>query len=143
MGLGPVQYIVIKFEGNRFTGEIAPALAEVVTREVIRIIDITFVQKDRNGNVRVMELNEIDADALVVFDPLVDEITGLLSSEDVERLSEALENNSSAAIMLIELTWATRLRDALVNSGGILVAEGIIPREVVEQVSAEIARTNT
>ncbi|MCI0439725.1 MAG: DUF1269 domain-containing protein, partial [Chloroflexi bacterium] len=62
--------------------------------------------------------------------------------EDIEELSESLENNSSAAILLFEHAWATRLRDALVNSGGRLVADGIIPREVVELVSEEIAKAS-
>ncbi len=143
MALGPVEYLVIKFEGNRFTGEIAPALRDVVARGVISIIDLLFVQKDMEGNLKVMELNEIGESASV-FDPLVDEddITGLLSSEDIEELSESLENNSSAAILLFEHAWATRLRDALVNSGGRLVADGIIPREVVELVSEEIAKAS-
>ncbi len=143
MALGPVEYLVIKFEGNRFTAEIAPALKDVVAKGIISIIDLLFVQKDMEGNLRAMELNEIDDDETAgLFDPLVDDITGLLSSEDIEELSESLENNSSAAILLFEHAWATRLRDALVNSGGRLVADGIIPREVVELVSEEIAKAS-
>jgi len=28
--IGPVEYMIVSFPGNRFTGEIAPALAELV-----------------------------------------------------------------------------------------------------------------
>ena len=46
MTIGPVEYAVFAFPGNRFTGEIAPALAELVDAGTIRIIDIAFVIKD-------------------------------------------------------------------------------------------------
>ena len=142
MAPGPAEYLVIKFEGNRFTEEIAPALAEylvikfaeVVAGEIIQVINLIFVRKDQVGNLRVMELNEMDDEAASVFGPLVDDITGLLSSEDIEQLAEALENNSAAAIVLLEHTWAARLRDAVVNAGGELMADGLIRREVVELV---------
>jgi hypothetical protein len=52
MAVGPVEYLVIKFQGNRFTGEIAPALAEVVAGGIIYVIDLIFVQKDQEGNLR-------------------------------------------------------------------------------------------
>jgi Family of unknown function (DUF6325) len=126
---GPVEYLVIKF-------------AEVVAGEIIHVIDFIFIQKDQGGNLRVMELNEMDYEAACVFDPLVDDITRLLSSEDIEKLSEALENNSAAAIVLIEHTWATRLRDAVVNAGGELMADGLIPREVVELVLDDNDKSN-
>jgi len=31
--IGPVDYPIVAFPGNRFTGEIAPALADLVTAE--------------------------------------------------------------------------------------------------------------
>jgi hypothetical protein len=35
---GPVDYVVIAFPGNRFKGEIVPAVAELVDNDVVRII---------------------------------------------------------------------------------------------------------
>jgi hypothetical protein len=89
-----------------------------------------------------MELSEMDREVASVFEPLVDDIKGMLSLEDIEEISNALENNSSAAIVLIEHSWATRLRDAVENAGGQLVAYGLIPREVVELVLQEIDQAN-
>jgi hypothetical protein len=41
--IGPVDYAIVAFPGNRFRGEVAPALADLVESGTIRIIDVTFV----------------------------------------------------------------------------------------------------
>ena len=38
--MGPVEYVVIAFPGNRFKGEIVPAVAELVDNDVVRIIGV-------------------------------------------------------------------------------------------------------
>jgi hypothetical protein len=49
MPLGPVELLVIRFPGNRFRGELVPALAELVAAGTVRIIDFLFVKKDSAG----------------------------------------------------------------------------------------------
>src|SRR5581483_9921391 len=136
MALGPIELLVVKFPGNRFTGEIVPALAELVERGTIRIIDIAFAIKDGNGQLTLLELDELDPDVLGLFDPIVSDVTGLLSEEDERRLASALENNSSAALMLFENTWATRFADAVRNARGEVVVNERIPRVVIDELLA-------
>ena len=47
--IGPVDYAVIAFPGNRFRGEIAPAIGELIDAGTIRVIDIAFVGKNADG----------------------------------------------------------------------------------------------
>jgi hypothetical protein len=42
--MGPVEYVVIALPGNRFKGEIVPAVAEPVDNDVVRIIDVAFTR---------------------------------------------------------------------------------------------------
>ena len=49
MSLGPIELLVVKFPGNKFTGEVAPALKDLVEGGLIRVIDILFVHKDEAG----------------------------------------------------------------------------------------------
>ena len=51
--MGPVDYIIVKFPGNKFSGEIAPELARLEQNKTIRIIDLAFVLKDQKGNVLI------------------------------------------------------------------------------------------
>ena len=134
--IGPVEVLMVEFPGNQFNGEIAPALAELVDSGMIRIIDLLFVTKTAQGEVLGLELADLDDDIAQAFHPQVAEVSGLLSDEDVEDLGDALDPDSSAAILVFEHVWATTFRDALVNSGGELLASIRIPKEAVDEVVA-------
>jgi uncharacterized membrane protein len=136
MDVGPVEILMVEFPGNEFTGEIAPALAELVDQGTIRVIDLLFVTKDADGNVGAIELRDTDDAVRSAFEPIVEEASGLLSEEDIEDLGEGLDPNSSAAMLLFEHVWATRFRDAVLASGGELLASVRIPKEVVDEVVA-------
>ena len=136
MELGPVELFVLGFPGNQFTGEIAPALADLVEQGTIRVIDLLFVGKADDGTVAALELHELDDDVSGAYDALVDELSGLISHEDVEDFAEELPPGSSAALLLIEHTWATRFATAIADSGGELITSMHIPREALEEVLA-------
>jgi hypothetical protein len=139
MSLGPVELLVVKFPGNQFTGEIVPALRELVESGTIRVIDILFVNKDEDGKVEMAEINDLDDDNYAVFDPVVSDVTSMLTEDDVQFFSESLGANSSAAMMLFENTWATRFRDALVNAKAELVVNERIPQAAVAKLMEENA----
>jgi uncharacterized membrane protein len=134
MAIGPVEILVVGFPGNQFTGEIAPALGELVESGLIRVIDLVFIAKDAEGDVVAIELNELDDTLTVAFQPHVDEPSGMISEEDIEDLGADLPPDSSAAILLFEHVWATKFRDAVVDSGGELLASIRIPKEVVDEI---------
>ena len=60
MSFGPIEYLIVGFPGNKFKGEIVPALAELVENGTIRILDLVFIAKDEEGNVAAVELAELD-----------------------------------------------------------------------------------
>jgi hypothetical protein len=135
--LGPVELLFVEFPGNQFTGEIIPALSELIDQGTIRVIDLVFVAKDGDGNAVGIELEDLPSESMDAFSALVEELVeSLISEEDVEDLAEALEPNSSAAIMVFEHTWAIPFRDALVNSGGQLVARLPITEEALAEIAA-------
>lgn len=136
MSYGPVDLVVVKFPGSAFDGGIVPALRELTDRGTIRIIDILLMQKDGDGNVTTAEVSELEGDEFALFDPLTDDVPGLLSTEDAEQLAGALQPNESAALMLFENTWATRLVDSLRSANSELVLYEHIPRVVMEQLYA-------
>jgi len=136
MSLGPIELLVVKFPGNQFKGEIAPALKDLVEDGHIRVIDILFVGKDQDGEMTVLEINDLDDDDFSHFDPVVSDITGMITVDDARQLAQGLDNNSSGAIMLFENTWATRFRDALLNANGELILNERIPKTVIDQLTA-------
>jgi hypothetical protein len=136
MSIGPVEILVIGFPGNKFTGEVAPALADLVEAGLIRVIDLVFITKDAEGDVAALELSELDEETSAAYRQHVEEPSGMLSEEDIEDIGADLELNSSAAILLFEHVWATKFRDAVVDAGGELIASLRIPQDVVAAVLA-------
>jgi hypothetical protein len=138
MPLGPVELIVIKFPGNKFTGEITPALADLVDKGLVRIIDLLFFVKDEDGNVLVEEIANLGDDEYAQFEAVVSDVNGMLNEEDAQQFGDLLEPNSSAGLLLFEHTWAKGFADALANADGELLYAERIPRAVIEALEAEV-----
>lgn len=60
--MGPIDYLVLEFPGNRMTGEAFPLLVDLVDRGVFRILDLVFVRKEIDGSVVGLELTDLDGD---------------------------------------------------------------------------------
>ena len=132
MALGPVEYMVVAFPGNKFKGEIAPALEQLTKSGTIRIIDLAFVIKDASGEVAGVELENAGSDVFQAFEALAAERGGFVTEDDLNEIAELLEPNSSAAVLVWEDTWAAPLADAIVGAGGRLVDIQRVPRELVQ-----------
>ena len=131
MTTGPIEYILIAFPGNRFNGQIVPALQELVQNGTINILDLLFVKKDAEGNVLVVELTD-SGDEGAPFDSIEGELDDLLSMEDIELAAAELPNNCSAGLLVWENVWAARFAEAVRAANGQVLANERIPHAVVE-----------
>jgi hypothetical protein len=138
MPTGPIEMLAVKFPGNRFSGEIVPALEELIESGTIRVIDILFVRKDADGTVEITEISELDDETYALFDTVMSDSEGLMSEDDGQQISELIEPNSSAAVMVFENTWATRFTEAMRNADGEVVFNERIPRVVIDELMAEM-----
>ena len=127
--VGPVDVAVVLFEGNRFNGEVAPALAELQQSGTVRIIDLAFLTRDADGNAGFVEVE--DADVADAFAGISESQLDLLNDEDLTSMAEGLDPDSSAMVVVWENTWASRLAAAVRGSGGEVISYLRIPRETV------------
>jgi hypothetical protein len=134
MSIGPVEYLIVGFPGNQFNGEIAPALDDLVSSGTVRILDLVFIAKDADGNHVAVEYDEHDG--LQAFGDLDGHVGGLISHDDIEYAAEALEPNSSAALLIWEDTWAKPFASALRDSGAVLIEAARIPHDLIEPALA-------
>jgi uncharacterized membrane protein len=137
MTLGPIEMLMIRFPGNQSTGEIVPAMAELVENGTIHIVDLLFIQKDAGGAVTVQEWTDLAPDVQGRFAPLANDITRMLNDDDAHELAASLENGSSAGIMLFENIWAARFAQAVRNANGEVLLNERIPHAVIEEVLAQ------
>jgi hypothetical protein len=127
--LGPVDYFVVEFPGDKLTGEGLPLLVDLVDRGIVRILDLEFIRKDTDGRVTAFEITDLDGDGqldLAVFDGA---FSGLLDQEDLASAAALIEPGSSAGIVVFENRWAAPFIGALRRGGAQLVASGRIPVE--------------
>ena len=134
--LGPVDWIVIEFPGSRFNGEIAPALVDLVERDLVRVLDLLVLKKEADGSVEAFELADLDDDETGGLRTFEAGLAMLVSEDDVVAAAEALDAGSSAALVVWENTWAAPFGAAVRQSGGQLVASGRIP---IQSILAAIA----
>ncbi|WP_441245424.1 DUF6325 family protein [Kitasatospora sp. McL0602] len=133
--VGPVDVAVVAFDGNRFNGDVAPAIRELQENGTVRILDLTFVRKEPDGSVAVVEL--ADTDVAEAFQRVTGSDFDLLSDEDLQTVGESLEPGSAALVVAWENAWAARLTAAVRDSRGQLVMLERIPRDhVVRAIAA-------
>jgi hypothetical protein len=136
---GPVDFVALEFKGNQFKGGILPAIMDLVSRDIVRVIDMIVVKKDADGTVTHQEIQEHYNSVLAVFDPLKAEINGMIQVEDIEMIGEKLEPNTTAALLMFENLWAVNFVKAVENANGRSVMHVRIPHEVVVETMEKIA----
>jgi Family of unknown function (DUF6325) len=137
MTMGPVEYLVVAFPDGNVSDEIAPPLADLVDKNVIRILDAVFVTKDTSGDVTAAEFDELDN--LVGFAEIDAEVGGLIGPDDISFVGDELDPGSAAAVLLVEDLWAVPLASAVDRSGGLLIEGARIPRDLVDAAVAGLA----
>ena len=104
--LGPIDYVVLEWPGGQPTaGEVQPLLLDFVDRGIIRILDIAFVTKDRDGSVSGVELGDLKETA-AAFAEFEGASSGLLGFDDLQEAATALDPGTSAAVIVWENRWA-------------------------------------
>ena len=139
MTLGPLEYFMIAFEGNRFSGQILSELRAAQEKGIIRVIDLLVIKKDEQGNVTALELTDLDEEEARPFGFLAGNLLNIFEPDDVEVTASQMPNNSAAGLLLIEDTWAIPLKQAILNAGAVASTGGLVAPEVVQSIEAEIA----
>jgi hypothetical protein len=140
--LGPVDWIVVEFPGSRFKGEIAPALDDLASRGIIRVLDLLLIRKDEDGSLEYFELSDLDESEIGTLRLYETTLAMLLSEEDVEAVAAAVEPGSTAALLVWENSWAAPFASAVRHAGGQLAASGRIPvQAILAAIEADMGET--
>lgn len=131
---GPIDYIIVGFEGNNFDGSILKELEKVVKDGTIAVLDLGLIVKNDKGEVASIELGDSSVAEFVQEQNLE---SGLISADDVAEVGELLENNTAAGLLVVEQLWAKGLKKAIINAGGVLVADGRIHPDAMAEIDKE------
>ena len=130
--IAPVDYAIIAFPGNEFTGRIIPAIAKLVENGTIRLIDVVFVTKDAAGGVGYFDMTDVEGVEREAFDRSGGEVEALFSDDDLAAAAGELEPNSSAVLLVWENLWALEVAQEIRAAGGILLDFDRIPHAIAQ-----------
>ena len=130
--IAPVDYAIIAFPGNEFTGRIIPAIAKLVENGTIRLIDVVFVTKDASGGVGYFDMTDVEGAEREAFDRSGGEVEALFSDDDLAAAAGELEPNSSAVLLVWENLWALEVAQEIRAAGGILLDFDRIPHAIAQ-----------
>ena len=155
MAIGPVQLLVVGFEGGEFEGEILAELDRLRENDIVRLIDLAFVRKDADGRVERVERSDLSSEEAEQFGAIVGALIGFgaageegaelgaiegaaaledghVFDEEVWYVDDAIPNGTAAAVALLEHRWAIPLREGIRNAGGFHLADAWIhPADLV------------
>ena len=156
MTIGPVQLLVIGFEGGEFRGQIRAELDRLRENDVVRLIDLVAVRKDEDGNIDRLHQSDLSVEEATEFGALVGALIGLgaageegaevgaelgaiagedghvIGEEQVWYVEDTIPNGTAAAIALVEHRWAIPLREKIREAGGFHLADAWIhPADLV------------
>jgi hypothetical protein len=145
---GPVQLIVIAFEGGSFNVAILDQLRRLREQDAVRLIDLLFVAKNGQGELVEVEEGDLSATADGAFGDLV---RGLFGADVISHngsagdrgglwfLADAIPPGTAAAVALLEHRWAAPLRDAIESADGHDLVDRWIHREDLAAITEKFA----
>lgn len=134
---GPIDYIIVGFEGNKFDGSILKAIADAIESGVIDLVALSVISKDEAGTVTTLDIAGLGDAYLAEFTQKYPGTPDLVTPDDIDEMSDILENNTAAGLLVIEHLWAKPLKKALIDANGVLVAEGRIHPEAAQELEGE------
>ena len=155
MTLGPVQLLVVGFEGGALNDEILAELDLLRDGDVVRLIDLIAVRKDADGNLERLQRSDLSPEEAEAFGAIVGALVGFgaagegeaepaaiegagvpkdrrIVDDEVWYVEDAIPNGTTAAVALLEHRWAIPLRDGIRNARGFHLADAWIhPADLV------------
>ena len=137
---GPVQVLVVGFDRPTFSGEVLAEFTRLRDAGIVRLIDLLMVSRTEDGAFDTLPLPEgVEAD----FGDLAASVLGQAEESagaeaevaDLDNgatwsLADAIPAGSTAAVALIEHTWAGPLSAAIQRAGGAMLDETwLAPRD--------------
>ena len=156
MDFGPLQLMVIGFDHPNFEGKIVAEVARLSDAGVVRLVDALVVSKDAAGDVTTVLTTELSIPEMEELGAMIGALIGLglggadgaevgaaygeeagsdghlLDDLDLVDVLDEIEPDTTAAVLLLEHTWAIPLRDAITAANGVPVIDmWVHPDELV------------
>ena len=162
MSVGPIQFVVVGFEGDVLESDVLQELLVAGAGGAIRLLDFLILERDEDGQLWAIDVVDESEDeigfgglafGLIELGAVETEAAGDEESIRVLAISEAdfgllpgevnelvheIPTGSSAIIALVEHAWARKLHDATLAAGGAMRAQGMLDPTGLALLGAEL-----
>ena len=163
--MAPIQMLVVIFPGNRLRGEILPALDRLKHDGIVRVIDMLVVRKDIDGRTLVASASDLEWEEATALGAYLGSLAGfaaggeegmyrgsiagaaeladghVFDADDIFRVTQTLDEDTTVALILIQHTWATEFLDAIAAADGLELLNTWVRPEAVLSVEAPTGRS--
>ena len=151
--LGPVEIVVVDFDGSHFHGEILPELERLKEDEITRLVDLLVVRKDRSGAVAVLTATDFGLEEMLAFGAKLGAIAGsrddgvlaelatptghVFDEAEAQRLAESIPNDFATAVIILEHRWMLPLQGAIDRADGKILSREWVTGSRLHELTGE------
>ena len=156
MATGPLQIVVVGFEGDVMECSVIDELFAASKTGDIKLIDLLVIEKDKDGRVWSSEINDLSLEEEIRYGALIGGLIGLgaggfegaeagaeagagivaqthsvigLTPIKINDIVHGIPAGHSGIMVLFEHTWARSLHESALNAGGVILAQALIQPE--------------
>jgi uncharacterized membrane protein len=153
---------VIGFTDPQLDGSILSELIAASESGAIKVVDMLGVYKDESGVILAAEMSDLTADEAMVYGAWVGGLIGLgaggaegaelgavagaisaldeyeygLDEEALSSIADDIPAGGAAMMLVVEHVWAIGFRNAMRDSGGVLIAQDFLSPEALIALGA-------
>ncbi|MGI9584078.1 MAG: DUF1269 domain-containing protein [Acidimicrobiia bacterium] len=162
MSIGPLQLMVVGFVDPALDGSVFGALADASATGAIKVVDVLGVYKGLDGSIVAAEATDLTEDEAMTYGAWVGALIGLgaggvegaevgavagavhamdeyeygIDAEGLATIADDIPAGGAAMLLVIEHTWAIPLRNAMVQSGGVMIAQDFLSPDALIAIGA-------
>ena len=154
--------MVVGFVDPALDGSVLGALADASATGAINVVDVLGVYKAEDGTVVAAQGSDLTEDEAITYGAWVGALIGLgaggeegaevgavagaihamdeyeygIDAEGLATIADDIPAGGAAMLLVIEHTWAIPLRDAMAESGGIVIAQDFLSPDTLIAIGA-------
>lgn len=163
MNIGPLQLVVVGFEGAVMESGVIDELFAASATDAIKLLDVLVIDKDENGRVWMSKISDLTLEEEIEYGTVIGGLIGLgaggsegleggaetgalaltqsvigLTPGEVNDLVYDIPSGTSALVGLVEHSWAVQLQEARLEAGGVMLAQAMIDPQGLVLLGAEL-----
>jgi uncharacterized membrane protein len=162
---GPISMIALGFpDANQLKGELLKEISNLSKNGVVRVIGLTAIVKDANGNIQAAKITELSDEERIKLGAAVGALIGLgaagmegakagaqagaervaqkefgLNKERIMRVAQDMPKGTAAGLLLVEHLWAKKFKEIALKQNGVVLAQGLIEPSALVALGSELA----